>query len=182
MKNQKSINRHITLALQKLILLSILVVACKKESQIVPQTECTALDIAKPYSTQTPNYNLNVYFKGATAAICGYVEFRQVADGAQFIHLDTWVHGLEPNTSYVLQRAVDTTIDGNCSSTAWLTLGKGLVAQSIDTDTKGSGQAELFRSVSTITVGTTFDIHFQILKMSTSVVVLTSDCYQYTVR
>ena len=50
------------------------------------------------------------------------------------IYLDTWVVGLQPNTSYQLQRAVDTVLDGNCTGPSWLTLGKGLVAQSIVTN------------------------------------------------
>ena len=35
------------------------------------------------------------------------------------------MRGLEPNTSYVLQRAVDTNLDGICTRTSWLTLRMG---------------------------------------------------------
>ena len=98
------------------------------------------------------------------------------------IYLDTWVVGLQPNTSYQLQRAVDTVLDGNCTSTSWLTLGKGLVPQSIVTNNWGSGAAELFRSVAAIPVGSTFDIHFRIVKENTEEVALSSSCYEYTVR
>ena len=63
--------------------------------------------------------------------------------------------GLQPNTSYQLQRAVDTLLDGNCTSIAWLTLGKGLVPQSIVSNNWGSGVAELFRSMAAIPVGST---------------------------
>ena len=64
----------------------------------------------------------------------GLVKFRQPNDGEAIIYLDTWVRGLAANTSYVLQRAVDTTIDGDCTSSAWLTLGKGAAAQAIVTE------------------------------------------------
>lgn len=129
-----------------------------------------------------PNYNLNVWLLGADHGEVGFIAFRQKPNESQLIHLDTRIMGLEPNTSYLLQRAVDTTLDGNCTSTSWLTLGKGLDPQSIVTNKHGFGREELFRSVSTIPVGTTFDIHFQIVKESTMEVVLTSDCYEYTVR
>ncbi len=127
------------------------------------------------------HYNLNVVLRGKKSAH-GFIKFRQYENETQLIHLDTWVKGLQPNTTYLLQRAVDTTLDNNCTSAVWLTLGKGLEPQSILTDRKGSGSAELFRSVATIPVGSTFDIHFQIVKESTMEVVLTSDCYQYTVK
>ena len=50
------------------------------------------------------------------------------------------------------------------------------------TDDKGTGREDLWRDVSSVATGTTFDIHFQIIDENTSAVVLTSDCYQYTVR
>jgi hypothetical protein len=129
-----------------------------------------------------PNYNLNVWLVGDKRGELGFIAFRQREGESQMIYLDTYVRGLEPNTSYILQRAVDTTLDGNCAGTAWLTLGKGLVPQSIVTNKGGVGHEALFRSVASIPVGSTFDIHFQILKESTSEVVLDSDCYEYTVR
>ena len=112
----------------------------------------------------------------------GHIKFRQDPDVAKIITLDVWVHGLLPNHNYLLQRAVDTNLDGNCTSTAWLTLGKGLTPQSILTDDEGTGQEDLWRDVSAIPSGSTFDIHFQIVDQDNLVVVLTSDCYQYTVR
>ncbi len=166
----------------KMLFVVLLVSSCQHDSEVVPQTACSPQDIQKPYSSEAPHYNLNVYFAGSKANMCGYVEFRQQTDNAQFIHLDTWVHGLEPNTNYLLQRAVDMNVDGNCTSTDWLTLGKGLTPQSLMTDENGDGYAELYRSVAAITVGTTFDIHFQILKQSDATMVLSSDCYEYTVR
>jgi hypothetical protein len=50
------------------------------------------------------------------------------------------------------------------------------------TDEKGTGREDLWRDVSALATGATFDIHFQIIDALTSAVVLTSDCYQYTVR
>jgi hypothetical protein len=166
----------------RLLIFFICIAACNDDDKVVPEIVCSTADIMKPYGTDDPHFNLNIYLTGEKTATCGYIEFRQVADNGQFIHLDTWVHHLKPNTNYILQRAVDTTIDENCTSTAWLTLGKGLNAQSILTNEKGDGYAELYRSVSMIAVGTTFDIHFQILEESNSTVALTSSCYRYTVR
>ena len=128
-----------------------------------------------------PNYNLDVTLRG-TGKASGFVKFQQFTDRPSTIFLDTSVLGLEPNTNYGLQRAVDTNLDGICTSTSWLTLGKGLVPQAILTDNQGAGSAALFRDVSTIASGTTFDIHFQVINLQTSAVVLTSDCYQYTVK
>ena len=96
----------------------------------------------------------------------------------------SWVRDLEPNHQYLLQRAVDAAnvVDGNCTSTSWLTLGKGLTPQSILTDDSGKGDEELWRDVSAVASGTAFDIHFRIVDATTMTVVLTSDCYQYVVR
>ena len=112
----------------------------------------------------------------------GFIKFRQDRDTLKIITLDVWVFGLKPNHSYQLQRAVDTDLDGNCTSTTWLTLGKGLTPQSILTDDRGKGQEDLWRDVSSVATGATFDIHFQVIDEDTQAVVLTSDCYQYTVR
>ncbi|NIJ54562.1 hypothetical protein [Dyadobacter arcticus] len=128
-----------------------------------------------------PNFNLDVTLLG-TGNASGFVKFRQFPEKPFTINLGTSIQGLEPNTNYVLQRAVDTNLDGNCTSTTWLTLGKGLVAQAILTDNVGAGTADLFRDISAFPAGTTFDIHFQIVNQQTSAVVLTSNCYQYTVR
>jgi hypothetical protein len=62
-----------------------------------------------------------------------------------------------------------------------LTLGKGSTPQAITTDDKGTGREELFRNLSAFPVGSTFDIHFRVLEQSTSTVVLTSGCYQFTI-
>jgi hypothetical protein len=70
---------------------------------------------------------------------------------------------------------VDVNVDDNCTSTTWLTLGK------ITTDAKGTGREALFRSVAGLPVGSEFDIHFQVIREGSSAVVLTSECYQYTI-
>ena len=133
-------------------------------------------------NSEGPHYDLNVRLWGAHHKEAGFIAFRQLPTETQFIHLYTFVKGLEPNTSYQLQRAVDTTLDGDCTSSSWLTLGKGLTPQSILTNKAGFGYEELNRSVASIPVGSTFDIHFQIIKESTGEVVLASECYEYTIR
>jgi len=126
------------------------------------------------------HFNLDVVLKGTQGS--GTIKFRQDSDTAKLITLDTEVRGLIPYHEYKLQRAVDTNIDGNCTGTAWLTLGKGLQAQSIFTDGYGKDAVHLWRSVAALAAGTMFDIHFQIIDAVTMDVVLKSDCYQYTVR
>src|SRR5205085_480966 len=105
-------------------------------------------------------------------------------DTSRIITLNTTIKNLIPNHEYLLQRAVDAAneVDGNCASSTWLTLGKGLTAQSILTDAHGNGNEELWRAVTAVARGTSFDIHFQVIDAVTLDVVLTSDCYQYTVR
>ncbi len=118
---------------------------------------------------------------GNPGAGFGVVNFRQPRDAAKIAYLDTWVH-LAPNHSYSLQRAVDTMLDGKCTSTAWLTLGKGLAPQTIKTDAGGSGHEALFRDLAAIPTGTQFDIHFRVIDAATSAPVLSSRCYRFTVR
>ena len=112
----------------------------------------------------------------------GFLKFRQDPNTLGIITLDTWLFHLEPNHAYLLQRAVDPYATGSCKSTAWLTLGLGLVPQSIVTDDEGNGHETLFRNIPAIARGMQFWIHFQILDATTLMPVLTSDCYQYTVR
>ena len=82
----------------------------------------------------------------------------------------------------MLQRAVDTNLDGICTSTAWLTLGQGPQPKAIVTDDSGTGRADLFRDLSAVAVGKAFDIHFQVIDAESKAVVLTSDCYRFVVR
>ena len=131
-----------------------------------------------PWGPETPNFNLEIILRGDGF---GLVKFRQPNDDLFIIHLDVWLRDLEPNTSYLLQRAVDANVDGNCTSIDWITLGKGPQPQSITTDETGTGRDELFRSVSAFPPGSEFDIHFRVIEEETLEVVLTSKCYQFTI-
>jgi hypothetical protein len=130
-----------------------------------------------PWGPETPNFNLEIILRGDGF---GHVKFRQPNDGTFIINLDVWVRDLAPNTSYLLQRAVDTNVDDNCTSTTWLTLGKGLQPQSITTDETGTGREQLFRSVAA-SPGSEFDIRFRVIEEVTGAVVLSSQCYQFTI-
>src|SRR6266498_2807605 len=131
-----------------------------------------------PWGPETPHFNLEIVLRGEGF---GLVRFRQPNDDALIVHLDTWVRGLAPNTSYLLQRAADAVVDDNCTSTAWLTLGKGSVPQSITTDATGTGREELFRNLAAFPVGSEFDIHFRVIEEGSGAIVLTSPCYQFTI-
>jgi len=137
-----------------------------------------AFDAAQPWGPETPNFNLEVVLRGDGF---GLVKFRQPNDVDKIVYLDTWVRDLAPNTSYLLQRAVDTNVDDDCTSTGWLTLGKGLQPQAIATDASGTGREQLFRNLAAFPVGSRFDIHFRVIDAATGAVVLTSDCYQFTI-
>ena len=129
-----------------------------------------------------PCYNLDILLKGnGKEKGVGFIKFRQDPDTARIISLETFVQNLIPYHEYLLQRAVDAP-NGDCTSTAWLTLGKGLTPQSILTDAHGNGSEALWRDVTAAPRGTSFDIHFQIVDVLDMEVVLTSDCYQYSVR
>ena len=132
-------------------------------------------------NAEVPPFNFEAILTGASGGF-GKVKFRQDNDTARIISLDTWVRNLLPNHAYMLQRAVDPIATGQCLSTAWLTLGLGLQPKAIITDDKGSGTAALWRDITAIPRGTQFNIHFQVIDSVSSAVVLTSDCYQYTVR
>ena len=158
---------------------AMLIAACSSESsgptRPVPRPDAqwrSAMDRVEP------KRNLEVILRGQGF---GLVTFRQPKDDQKIIYLDTWVRGLAANTDYRLQRAVDMNVNGDCSSTAWLTLGEGLTPQVIATDDEGTGRAALWRDVSAIATGSAFDIHFRVIDAATSSVVLESDCYQYFV-
>ena len=130
----------------------------------------------------TPPFNLEVVLRDASGGDgFGLVRFRQPKDADKVVYLDTWVRDLEPNQDYALQRAVDTTLDGTCTGTAWLTLGRGLDPQAITTDARGTGQASLFRNLAALPTGMQFDIHFRVIDADTGALVLQSDCYRFTV-
>jgi hypothetical protein len=159
----------------------IFALSCQKEAgyekQLQEETNTGSLRSA------TPPFNLEVILRGEGGQF-GHVKFRQDVDASKIVTLETWVRDLEPNHEYLLQRAVDpaNVVDGNCTSTSWLTLGKGLTPQSILTDDKGTGNESLWRDISAIPTGTGFDIHFRVIDKTTNAVVLNSDCYEYVVR
>ena len=141
--------------------------------------------LKKKKATQTGPYNLDVVLRGQNKnfASSGFVKFRQDPNIALTITLDTWVINLEPNHSYLLQRAVNPIADSTgCSSTAWLTLGKGLQPQAIHTDEHGAGKADLFRNVPASVEVTSYHIHFQVVDSTSLTPVLTSGCFDYTIR
>ena len=160
-----------------------LFVSCQKENSTQVQTEAQYLSANLNAQGETPPFNLEVILRGEGKRF-GLIKFRQDNDAEKIITLDTWVRDLAPNHEYLLQRAVDAIniADGICTSTSWLTLGKGLVAKSILTDAKGTGREELWRNVSAVPTGSKFDIHFRVLDATNRTAVLTSDCYQYVVR
>ena len=143
-----------------------------------------ALALAVAQVAADPRFNLEVILRSPTGERgFGLVTFRQPKDDLLIIQLGTWVRDLAPNSSFVLQRAVDTELDGACSSVAWLTLGKGLIPQALNTDASGTAREDLSRNVAAFPVGAQFDIHFRVVDAATqSVVVLASDCYQFTIN
>ena len=157
--------------------------SCQKEVSNQQQKEEELSSASSNANAETPPFNIEVILRGEGNRF-GHVKFRQDVDPSKIIVLDTWVRDLESNHQYLLQRAVDAinVVDGDCTSTSWLTLGKGLTPQSILTDENGSGSEELWRDVSAVASGSAFDIHFRVVDASTMAVVLTSDCYQYVVR
>jgi hypothetical protein len=158
-----------------------LFVACAGNEVTNPEaipSQKPALQTSAPWGPETPPFNDEIILRGDGF---GLVKFRQPNDADRIVYLDTWVRGLAPNTAYQLQRAVDTVVDDNCTSSAWLTLGKGTTPQTIVTDSRGTGREELFRNLGAFAPGSTFDIHFRVIDAVTSAVVLTSDCYQFTV-
>ena len=185
-----------------LALFIFLLVSCQKENSQTNIRENLAEEkttvSARHADLTNPPYDLNVTLRGACNAVptegaddedsddCpkGHLKFRQDPNPEKIIDLDIKVHNLLPNHEYLLQRAVDpiNVVDGNCTSTSWLTLGIGLTPQSIFTDNEGNGKEKLWRAVTAIPSGSKFDIHFQIIDAVTKVVLLTSDCYQYQVR
>jgi hypothetical protein len=118
---------------------------------------------------------------GGPAHAFGVVLFRQPHDAEKVVFLDVWTLGLAPNHSYSLQRATDSIVDDDCQGTNWLTLGRGLEPQAIETNELGFGRAHLFRDLATVPDGTQFDIQFRVIDSVTQDVVLVSSCHQFTV-
>ncbi len=179
----KKFNYRSLMTLFSIILIASINSSCQKINIEPPKArnQVTSLAIENSSSRAIPNFNLEVILRGEDKAF-GLVKFRQDNDPSKIVTLDTWVRNLQPNHSYKLQRAVDTNLDGNCTSTAWLTLGKGTTAQLITTDATGTGREELWRSLAAFPTGTMFDIHFRVIDAANSAVVLTSNCYRFTIR
>lgn len=164
-----------------ILTVSLFNLSCQKQSIQSPGQENIETAVSNGQLNATSAYNLEVVLRG-TRNQNGHIHFRQDEATPHIVTLGTTVHNLAPFHEYLLQRAVDVNLDGNCTGTNWLTLGKGLVPQSIYTNNKGDGSEELWRDLSAIPAGSVFDIHFRVLDAVTMQIVLTSDCYQYTVR
>jgi hypothetical protein len=163
---------HLTAGVPALFILMIsLFVSCEKSQ---PAEDPQHFDLDVTFHTENQKDLSN---KGT-----GFLKFRQDPDTARIITLDTYVFNLLPNHSYLLQRAANPFTDPTCTNASWLTLGKGLVAQDIETDNKGNGHETLFRDVTGIARGSDFHIDFQIIDAVTLAPVLSSDCYEYIVR
>ena len=155
-------------------------VACSADATTAPELSTKGLPAAMTiaWGPESRGFNLEVVLRGGGF---GLVKFRQPNDEAKIIYLDTWVRGLAHDTDYQLQRAVDANLDGNCTSTSWLTLGAVLTPLAITTDDRGTGTANLFRDLAAFAVGSRFDIHFQVVNATSGAPVLTSDCYEFVV-
>ena len=151
---------------------------------VVAAVTAEADSVGPPWGPATPNFNLQVILRPVANAPdngFGLVKFRQPKDADTIVYLDVWVRDLAPNHSYSLQRAVDTNVNGECTGTMWLTLGRGLAPQPVTTDRAGTGRADLFRGLPASLLGTTFDIQFRVIDAVTGAAALESACYQYTV-
>src|SRR5262245_13456228 len=72
--------------------------------------------VGPPWGPEMPPFNLEVILRDVAAGPgFGHVKFRQPNDTDRIIYLDTWVRDLVPNHGYLLQRAVDTSLDGSCT-------------------------------------------------------------------
>ena len=144
-----------------------------------------ALDVAgAPWGPESPPFNLEVILRAPTGQDgFGLVTFRQPNDAEQIAYLDVWVRDLAPNSHYMLQRAMDTVADGNCTSTDWVDLGSVHHPTPINTDDRGTGRVAMQFDLSAFPVGTTFDIQFQLVNLfgGDNFLTMTSGCYQFTV-
>jgi hypothetical protein len=166
-----------------LIGLALLMAGCSQQGPAAPSQAGGATNVSGMLAAEapaTPPFNLEAALRDVNGGPgFGLVKFRQPKDADLIVYLDAWVRDLSPNTAYLLQRAVDTVVDGSCTSTSWLTLGKGLTPEPILTDDRGFGRAELFRALPDNLEGTAFDIYFRVIESATSAVVLQSGCYEY---
>jgi hypothetical protein len=175
--------KQILCAMVTIVAISVFFISCQKEANSNSQQQAQEKAVPAPQAAigqaaDVYNFDVNLYGEGERK---GIIRFRQDPDAAKIMTLYTKIQNLLPNHEYQLQRAVDRR-DGNCTSTTWLTLGLGLTPQTIMTDDEGNGHELLWRDISALESGSSFDIHFQITDAVSHEVVLTSDCYQFTVR
>jgi hypothetical protein len=142
-----------------------------------------ALNVAgAPLGPGSPRFNLEAVLRAPTGQDgFGLVNFRQSNDADQIAYLDVWVRDLAPNGHYFLQRATDDVVDDDCTGTDWLDLSLPHRPTPINTDDRGTGRAALFLDLAAFPVGSTFDIHFRVVDAFIGAVVLTSECYQFTI-
>ena len=137
--------------------------------------------VGASWGPETPHRNLQAVLRPTAIGPdkgFGLIKFRQPKDAETIIYLDVWVRDLQPNHMYYVQRAVDTTVDDDCTGSNWTmpTLG------TITTDDGGTGRAALSRPLPASLLGMEFDIHFRIAETETATAgVLESACYQFTV-
>ena len=147
-----------------------------------PAAVAAAGSSQSPAAAEQPPFNLEATLRGDGF---GLVRFRQEQDSTHnIVNLDVWVRDLLANTSYSLQRATDATLDRVCTGTNWLTLGEGSTPHPVVTDDTGTARAALWRDLSAVAPGTTFDIYFRVIENGTSPVhvALQSDCHRFVVR
>jgi hypothetical protein len=138
-------------------------------------------DVGPPWGPETPPFNLQAVLRPTAIGPdngFGLIKFRQPNDANTIIDLHVWVRDLLPNHTYFVQRAVDTTVDDDCTGSNWTVPTLGTVT----TDDRGTGRAVLSRPLPAALLGVEFDIHFRIAETATATSgVLESACYQFTV-
>lgn len=175
--------KQMSILMVMLIVTASTYMACQKEFSETGMPDSQNARVAGNPASAESNYEMEVVLRGENGTT-GHIHFGQNRDAAKIISLNTKVHNLQPNHNYMLQRAVDpmNVVDGNCTSTSWLTLGYGLTPHMITTDDKGNATDVIWRDVTAVPSGARFDIHFRVIDAVSMQVVLASDCYQYTVR
>jgi hypothetical protein len=146
----------------------------------------TLVGVAAAHQNPDPGRNLDAKLRppaDGPAEAAGKVEFRQPEDAAKIVYLDVRVRHLLPNRSYYLERATDggPSLDGVCTGTNWLKLGRPDPAETFSTDDWGAGHGSFWRDLSAVPTGAKNDIYFRVTDAATGGVVLQSRCYQFTV-
>src|SRR3954462_5373877 len=113
------------------LILVLLVPGCQKnnsqnEEPLSVATNATTVN-EKTSTPANPNFNLEVILRGEGNQFEN-VKFRQNNDASKIVTLGVWVRDLEPDHLYLLQRAVDTNLDGNCRGTPLAHIRRGPAA------------------------------------------------------